>query len=152
MAPVKQKDNLISYRAPDNLLADIAARCDSVGGESRSLVAQRDLGRYYALLERARRELRAGAGKVACFTPEELALICDACNGTWFEPPMFGALLLGVSDAIKLDRLDAKWGVDSGMLLDKLEALDALEEWAVIDAVERFWSNPERGEPGGLLA
>lgn len=146
----KQKNNLISYRAPDGLLADIEARCNA-GGDSRSLVAQRDLGRYYALLERALRELRSDAGGFDPFTAEELALICDACNGITFEPLAFGSLLLGVSDAIKLDGLDAQWGVDREILLDKLAALDALEESALLDAVERFWSNPERGEPKNIL-
>jgi hypothetical protein len=70
------------------------------------------------------------------FTREELCLILEAANGTLLTPEIAGQhLALGVGDAMSLDGLDAKHGVDRDVLRAKLRALApfeaaSLELWA----------------------
>lgn len=144
-------DNRISFRAPERLLAELSARRDAGRGESLGDTARRDLARYYSLLERARRVLRSEAGGLAPFTGDELSLIADACNGVVWDPPMFGTLAIGVADSIALDGLDAKWNVDSAALMDKINALSDSEEWALIDAIGRWWASDEASRAPALL-
>lgn len=96
--------------------------------------ARRDLGRYYALLARA-----LGAVQL---TEAEASLLCDASNGTLWEPASIPLLWAGVDDAIRLHGVDRQWGVDGPALVARLRALDAGASWALVDAVERFWRNP----------
>ncbi len=107
---------------------------DRTGTISEGLVARRDLERYYALLdhELARVEL----------SEAEASLICDALNGTLMDPHSYRLLWAEVADAVRLDGLDAKWGVDGDALVERLRALSPGAMMAVVDAVERFWLSP----------
>ena len=70
-------------------------------------------------------------------------LIFDALNGVWAGDTISMAvqsLPLGISDALTLDGLADKWGVDGPALLGKLEAMDWCQRLAVIDTAERFWA------------
>ena len=114
---------------PD-LLALLDERADN-----RSEQVSGDLVRYYRLLADARRTLRER------FCGQELALILDACNGWWIlSPEDCRSVDHNVEDAIRLDQLDQKWGVEHGAeLVAKLQALSWLESVALCDAIERFW-------------
>lgn len=117
----------IQFRAGD-LAAPLAQRGEREGAGN---IARRDLGRYYALLAR---ELAA-----VQLTEAEASLLCDAGNGTLFEPSSIPLLWAEVDDAIRGDGLDRKWGVDGPALVAKLRALTPGQHYAVVDAIERFW-------------
>ncbi|WP_019022937.1 hypothetical protein [Thioalkalivibrio sp. ALE23] len=82
------------------------------------------------------------------FQLNEWGLIFESLNGVWMQEGagmIEGSLKLGISDSISLDRLDQKWEVEGDALLAKLQALTYCQQVAVIDAAERFWSQPNRG-------
>lgn len=96
-------------------------------------VASRDLARYYAVIDASLRRLR--------FTDSEASLICEALSGPlWEEPSTVMHLWAMVSDAIQIDHLASKWGVeDPDGLIDRLRTASPGELMAIADAVERFW-------------
>lgn len=101
---------------------------------ARSLTAARDLERYYALL---------GAELSTLDLSEaEAGLVADALNGILLEPHTMRLLWANVADAIRLQGLDRKWGVDGEALVEKLRALTPGQIWALADAAERFWVAP----------
>jgi len=104
----------------------------------------RDLVRYRELLRRARAGLRLSRA--------EACLVCDALNGVAlsdYADPSGGASFLGaqmlgaeVADAIALNRLHEKWGLDDEQaraLAHRLHTLPLLHRVAFVDAVEAFW-------------
>lgn len=123
----------VSFRNRD-IEAQIATR--AADGVSSGSVASRDLGRYYALLDRALRQVVLSEG--------EASLLCDAMNGVLHTEKDAHLFWAGIDDAIRLDRLDAKWGVDGAALVDKLRDLGPCAAQAIVDAVERFWRDPNR--------
>ena len=98
---------------------------------TRSEVAQRDLARYYALLERELTRIR--------LSEPEASLIVDAYNGTFWEPHTAPLLWADIDDAIRYDGLDQKWGVDGADLVARLRALAPFALLALVDAAERYW-------------
>lgn len=127
---------------PGEINDDLTARRGSApaGG-----IARRDLERYYALL-------RAELGTVD-LSEGEASLVCDANNGVFWESMTAHLLWAGVSDAIRLEELDTKWGVDGPALVEKLRALTPAQTLAIIDAGERFWTAVGGGDasPTGEL-
>lgn len=109
----------------------IIAMLDERG--QRSVVVNRDLERLYTLYQRALRR--------ASLTVDEACLIVDALNGSLYDARTAGLLPAGVRDAIQLDGLAEKWGVDGDALVQKLSALDEFSCMAIIDAAERVWAD-----------
>lgn len=99
----------------------------------RAPTINRDLTRLYFLYDRALRRLD--------LTVDEACLIVDAMNGTIHDERTSLMFSFGVEDAIQLDGLDEKWGVDGNALMDKLSTLDEIGCMAVVDAAERYWHN-----------
>lgn len=117
----------LSVSLRKEIVAEIDAR-----GRYRSSVINRDLERYYHLLRLYLVET------VLRFEQSELMLILDAMNGhlaTTETIPYFWAV---VEDAIRLDGLDRKWGVDGAAVVEKIRGLDLIEKMALLDAIERF--------------
>jgi hypothetical protein len=80
------------------------------------------------------------------FTEAEWSLLRDAMNGTVHEPAaMIAHIDQGIEDAIALDKLDAKWGVDGPALLAKLRALDFMQEVALVEQIESWWAERSPG-------
>lgn len=117
---------------------------------SRAQVAQRDLGRYYALLEIGLHEVvQLGLAE------SELSAICDALNGcpqlqlggyAWPDPAptsLYPAVVAELADSDRLSGLGAKWGVDVLRLIVRLRNLSALGIYALVEAVERWWRHPQ---------
>lgn len=114
-------------------------------GDNRSETIGRDLERYYAALERARKSIN--------LTPGECGLILDVCNGTIFEPWSLPALAVSVEYSAN-DGYGEKWGCGVGELAEKLRQMSYIENAAIIDAAERWWERVSRGEqpnPAELL-
>ena len=122
------------------LTPELKAAVQQRGAQSE--IIRRDLGRYYGLIARAKRELRE------MFTVDELSLIADTLNGSILcEERVGNDLLADVADAIHLDAYDKKWEVDGPALLEKLQAIqyDA-RGYALADAVEFWWQRVSRGD------
>lgn len=125
---------VIQFRALDDLQGQIDSRT-SHWISSRGDIARRDLARYYHVLAS---DLRA-----VNLTEGEASLICDACNGTAFvDNRSISMLWAEIDDAIRLDGLDDKWHVDGPALVEKLRTLTWGQTAAIVDAVERFWADP----------
>lgn len=121
---------------PGDLASALDARTDA--GLNRNEVARRDLARYYAALAF---ELRG-----IVLSEAEAALVCDACNGVLHDEQTAGWIAEGVADAIVLDGLADKWGIDGDDLIARLRSLRHTQRLAIVDAVERYWVLTERGE------
>jgi hypothetical protein len=124
-------DNVVSFRSSE-LTCELEQR-----GEQLGIIAKRDLDRYYLLIADALRRVK--------LSQPEACLICDALNGTLndFRLNPTHSMLFSIQDAIELEELDQKWSADKEQLLNKLSSLSTLEAAAILDAVERFWHNPE---------
>lgn len=113
-----------------------------------SEVTRESLVRYFALLDYERQQIR--------FTGGELSLLADICNGTAFTGGMIPLGLLADADDCENGYFE-KWGVDRDELLAKLRSLTATQEYALVDAIERFWhavsTSPslDQPEPDKLL-
>jgi hypothetical protein len=129
----------VSFR-PGGLSASLDAR-----GE-RNEVARRDLARYYATLQRELSTLH--------LSEREASLIVDALNGCAVDETTAPLLWANVDDAIMRDGLDEKWGLTvrrpdglpdaekAGLLVMRLRELRPGQCMALLDAVERFWRDP----------
>jgi hypothetical protein len=121
---------------------------------SPSVVAVRDLGRYYALLEAARRRLQGR------FSPQELEALAYALQGMALVevPDLLYLAPATVEDSVRYESLCSMAGIeDCQGFLERVKGLELAEVWALVDAVGRYLSLPngERGEGGwkklGLL-
>jgi hypothetical protein len=122
-----QTQTVINFRLQAGLPQHIEQRVTA--GLTGSLVARRDLGRYYALLD-------AALGTVHLSTAEA-ALVCDAVGSAAADQYAF--VWAAVADGIRARGLEAKWSVDGAALIDRLRALSPGQALALADAVERFW-------------
>ncbi len=119
----------LNFRPDEELLAQLELRDDPARG-GMAAAAKRSLSRYFDLIDREREKL------TGVFTPAEISLVVDICNGTLFEPFIPGAVAADVEDA---EDAYEKWHVSRSAILEKLRALTPLQEAALIDAIERFW-------------
>lgn len=121
--------NVIAFRDVRGALKPaLEARAEA--GLSANDVARRDLERYYATLEEA----------LPTFSAGEAALLVDALKGSRLEVRTARLLWATIEDAIRMDGLEEKWGVDGAVLVVRLRALSAFEALAVVDGAERFWN------------
>ena len=89
------------------------------------------------------------------FSDAELLLLLDATNGSVFianEPdgPRPSCYVLATAeDAIKIDKLDAKWAVNADAFLAKLRNLSDLQAFELLVRLDCAWRNHERVEDDG---
>ena len=103
-------------------------------------VVVRDLGRYYELMIRARTEANR------LLSASEQALILDARRGILHDERFLTLLPHEVEDAVALEGLDEKWGVDGEALVEKLKAMPPVALAAIVDASDWYWSGGMRDE------
>jgi hypothetical protein len=124
-----------TLRLSEALTRDLERRAPYLGGAAG--VVRTDLGRYRNLVRDAQTRL----AREGVFEPAEGAAILDALNGTLLmdRPETLAA---SVEDALHLDGLAEKWGLDAGGtgLVEKLRSLTPLELHAVADRAETFWA------------
>ena len=101
-------------------------------GRSEHQTARRDLTRYYKMLEEER----------PAFTHEQASVLCDMLNGVMLEPIDHAPQLLQIEVQDAPDQLFEKWDVDQGRLEKRVADLSFAKALATIDAVERFWNEP----------
>lgn len=125
----------IVFRVDPRLAAQVVARAERHGGANDA--ARTHLERYYYLLSE---ELRSLRGR---FALGELSLMADVINGWAVEPHTIPLLYAEVEDGILLDALAKKWTVTAPeALVQKLKNLTYGQSAALIDALERWWSQP----------
>jgi hypothetical protein len=110
---------------------------------SPSTVALRDLGRYYALLEAARRRLKGR------FSARELEALAYALQGMALVevPELLYLAPATVAESVEHEDLCAMAGIeDCQGFLERVRGLELAEVWALVDAVGRYLSREERRE------
>jgi hypothetical protein len=126
----------IHLRIPDDLLSKIELRSDPAGGGISEAIRE-SLARYYYLLDFERAKIQD------TFTRGELSLMVDLCNGTLFQPhTVNNGVSANVADAE--DFYFEKWKCNRKELLSKLDRLLPCQHFALVDAIERFWSEISR--------
>jgi hypothetical protein len=131
--PARQKSHRSTsiYLTPE---LDAALKPRVTERTSRSEILAKIAGRYHALCERDRPALSVN----------EWRLVCDALNGVWMrECWALQTVWAEIADAIKLDGLDSKHGVDGPALVTKLHGLTYGQTVALVDVVEHFWNDPQ---------
>lgn len=122
------------------VLERLSARCAEAKGETKNARLQADLTTYWNMLDislaYAKRDL----------TQSEAKAILDVLNGTYWDATNVGmmtggGLTLEVSDAVTLNGLDKKWGLDAPTFLAKLEKMDRMTTLALMDWARLFWAN-----------
>lgn len=74
----------------------------------------------------------------------EWLAIMDTMNATGFlEPTDFDTIWTNVEDSGILNKLGEKWKIDVPALVIKLRDLPRISQIATIEAVIRFWQQPE---------
>lgn len=102
-----------------------------------SAIARRDLVRYQNLLKWSLKSLN--------FERNEIMLLIDTMNGSMggdFDIDPATLLLVSVADSCDFG-MDKKWEVDKSALIKKLQRLSRVEAAALLDAIERFWYEPD---------
>jgi len=109
-------------------------------GKPRSEQGREDIQVLQALLRAGERSL------VGVFTPGEACLVVDSLNGHFFVAGVDispEALAGGIDDAIHLDSLAEKWGIDGPALVKKLAALNALQVYTMHHWARLVWAAKE---------
>lgn len=130
---------LVQFRSGE-LLQRLQERAQD--GQGLGLVASRDLGRYYALVDDALPRLRETLSR------DEACAVMDACNGLYMDDGV-GARFLW-AEVADSDGLDEKWGIDQNALVGKLRGLSLAATMTLADAIGRFWTRPEMETDEGL--
>lgn len=123
------KENLqLSFRIY-NYKSKIEERLDA--SFTTHQIGNRDLGRYYNLLDYALKEVT--------LTEQEALFIVDSTNGSIFDEVGIRMLWAGLEDSIRYDSLDAKYQIDGNELINKIKKANIAYLFALADAIERFW-------------
>lgn len=130
----KNKKKTVSFYLENR----VSEKIDERTGEfsSRSEIVNRDLLRLYELYILELRSLK--------LTVNEACFICDMLNGYAPATGYNGSILaIEAEDSIRYYKLDEKWDIADGKsFVEKLNVLNPFQTMVVIDAAERFWTNP----------
>jgi len=117
------------------------------GGEERKQQALllRDLTRYEAALRWVWPSL------AGLFSPDETVLLCDALRNARYDPNRFDRwpsfLAWDLEDVEKYEKLGRDQGIDVPFLSEKLEKMTPLQALVLIDRIEAYWAERDRGLP-----
>jgi hypothetical protein len=125
---IKMSGNTKNFRAAP-VVEDTLAR--NGGGRNLSHRIAQIADRYRAILDDADIGL----------TEAEQNVIREVVNGWHTEPAdQIACLTEEVADAIALEQLDAKWGVDRKTILSKLGRLSLAAKIRVVEDAEAWWA------------
>ena len=123
----------VIFRLDAELEAELQARSEG----NLNYAARGLLEAYFYLL-------RAELSGLPPFSVAELGLLADVTNGLRVEPHTVQLLWASVDDGVRLEGLDKKWGLDGAALVARLRGLSYAQAAALLDALKRWWANPER--------
>ena len=130
-------NNQIQFRMDAQMLERL---CPSNKPQSANVLARRTIEQYHRLLDWSLNEIANH------FTYNEICLIADIPDGIMFhawEIRPSQSLLMTVLYAIEEDDIEIKYEVDTTSLRGKLRALTDSQAGAIIEAIDRWQSNPE---------
>jgi hypothetical protein len=81
------------------------------------------------------------------FTKNELKLILDADNGLTYSVQLIAGYPAHLEDAITIDGLDTKWGVDSKAFMAKINGLEKHELMMLHEWSHWFWYGKWHKQP-----
>ena len=70
--------------------------------------------------------------------------MCDALRAVWLSPRFIERVWRAMSDVIRHERLDEKWGCDADALTKRLSKLRRAEATALLRGAIRFWERREK--------
>ena len=130
----------LSITLDGSVWAEVASRLQQ-NEQNVSGTISRDLDRYYAALERARRSLREKLSQ------SEISAVIDNLNDCWMaEPYSIQLVYANIADGIQEEGLAQAWGIDGPALVEKLRTMSFIELCALVDASERWWNRIANGE------
>ena len=130
-------NNQIQFRMDAQILERL---CPSNKPQSANVLAKRAIEQYHRLLDWSLNEITNR------FTYNEICLIADIPDEIMFhawEIQPSRSLLMIALFAIETEGLDTKWKVEVGSFRKKLGALTNAQAAAVIEAMDRWWADPE---------
>ena len=130
-------NNQIQFRMDAQMLERL---CPSNKPQSANVLARRTIEQYHRLLDWSLNEITNR------FTYNEICLIADIPDEIMFhgwEIQPSRSLLMTALFAIEMEDLDTKWKVEIVSFREKLGALTNAQAAAVIEAIDRWQSNPE---------
>lgn len=136
----------VSFSLDPDLVERIEARADQALGLNKSSRLQADLETYYSLLEYGLKQAQR------VLTKAEAQAILDIQNSVGVESGRVaiysanGGLEHRIQDAISMDGLAEKWGIDPAAIQAKLEGLRGAPTLALLDWAARMWTRHEDGE------
>lgn len=134
----------VSFRAQGPLGALLEARARD--GQSTSVVARRDLGRYHAILAGSQGEVQEAIGG-----DRQAHLVLDALNGAWLGDDLsLGLAWAEVDDHIRLNAAAQTWDLtdyEAASLVERLRILSPGGRATLLDAVERWWHLDDSDDP-----
>ena len=130
-------NNQIQFRMDAQMLERL---CPPNKQQSPNVLARRAIEQYHRLLDWSIDEIANH------FTYSEICLIADIpeeimFHGWEIQPSQF--LLMTTLFAIEMEDLDTKWEVEMVSFREKLYALTNAQAAAVIEAIDRWQSNPK---------
>ena len=130
-------NNQIQFRMDAQTLERL---CPSNKPQSANVLARRTIEQYHRLLDWSLNEITSR------FTYNEICLIADIPDEIMFhawEIQPSRSLLMIALFAIETEGLDTKWKVEVKVFREKLGALTNAQAAAVIEALDRWWADPE---------
>lgn len=124
----------ISITLTERTHASVESKSESFDGNISGTV-EKLVSRYTDLLR------REAATLDGMFDDKEKGLMLDALNGTgFFDSFAIYMVAAEIQDAIIMDSLDTKWGVDKVVLNDKLNSLNNGQLHSLVDSVQMWWN------------
>ena len=119
-----------------NMPEELVAAMDARG--ARKAVIVRDLARYYGLLKQGIRSIDG------LFTSKELHFLANISCGSVSDASYIDLLWFSVNDA--LVDIGRRGEADGQSLIDKVESLDEIARYALVDSIDQFWTKGMRNE------
>lgn len=81
------------------------------------------------------------------FTIDELLMILEAENGLLFSPRMISGYISHIEDAMLIDRVHEKYGVDSELMIAKISSIGKAELVILHDWMNYYWYGKLKERP-----
>jgi hypothetical protein len=109
------------------------------GTDNFSQKVQEIITDHYYMLLRTKKEVEG------VFTEKEWNCIKDALNGSMLPANISYRTMLKaqIEDAVLLDKIDEKWGIDAEALVRKIGGLTEFQCYTISKMVDEFWNQDQ---------